>query len=73
MLLPDPGFYVGKVVERHTDLLLLFSKVVFLVVNPLFPEGIITSETDSHFSRCGDFNKHPEITNQASGLQVCDL
>lgn len=62
-----------KVSGRGTEVLLLFfSKAVFLAVNQLFSEGIIHSEKGNHFSKCGDFNKHLEGLNQASGLRVCD-
>lgn len=65
--------FCGKIAERSTDLLLLwFSKVIFLVANQLFSEGVINSETGSPFSICRDFNKHSESSKQAPGPQHSD-
>lgn len=63
------GFLWEGFKERYRTLLLLsISKVVYLVANPSFPGDIINSETGSHFNRFRNFNKHPEGSNQASGL-----
>lgn len=71
LFLSETEFHVGSF-QRGTDLPLLFSKVVFLVANPSFPEGLIKNETSSHFSRRKSFNKHPEGSDQELGPQVCD-